>query len=197
MSPEGGRLDRMSSRVRAEATARVEQVRSAARTAARGLRTAIIVSALAALIAWLVLFGVRIGSGTPWVLSGLVVLCVLLTPAASLWYLRRQFMFITTLPNQLGEIYAEVAETADPTELKAHFDELSGKGGLRLALAIGSLVRWARAQIGVPTATAATAQLRRMLATVPLATAVGVVGTIAVMLLIPVFAVASGVLVLT
>lgn len=185
-----GAFSRLTGRVRSEVEARVEQVRAAALTAASTLGAAIICSALAALVGWLVLFGVRIGSGTPWILSGLVVLAVLLMPAFSLWYLRRQFLFIASLPEQLGDAYAQIAEVADASEIQARFAELSGKRGFRLALAIASLMRWAGGLVEIPSAP----QLGRVVTTVPLATGVGVIGTIAVVLLIPVFAIASGTL---
>ncbi|HUW04261.1 MAG TPA: hypothetical protein VMW08_18045 [Acidimicrobiales bacterium] len=189
-------IDRLTARMRAEAGQRVDQMRGAARRAASTLGTAVFGSALAAVTAWLVLFGLRIGSGTPWVLAGVVVLTILLVPAAALWYLRRQLVFIANLPDQLVEIYTEVADTADPSELKAQFDGLSGKRGLRLALAIGSLIRWARSTVDLPSTTSTTQRLGRLATTVPLATGIGVVGTVAVVLLIPMFAIASGALLL-
>lgn len=187
-------LDRLTGRVRQEAEARVDKVRSAALTAAGTLRTTIVASASAGLVAWFVLFGVRIGSGASWIIAGVVVLVVVLIPAFALWVLRRQFVFIAGLPDQLGDLAAQVADSTDSTELKERFDALSGKRGLRLALAIGSLFRWARGKVDLPSTAAAAGQLSRMVATVPLATGIGVIGTIAVVLLIPVFALASAVL---
>ena len=180
--------------MRAEAEQRVEQMRSAALRAASTLGTAVFASALAGVTAWLVLFGLRIGSGTPWVLAGVVALTILLVPAVALWYLRRKLVFLADLPDQLVEVYAEVAEAADPSELKAAFDGLSGKRGLRLVLAIGSLIRWVRTTVDVPSTTSTTQRLGRLVTTVPLATGIGVAGTIAVVLLIPMFAIASAAL---
>lgn len=195
-SGEPGRLGRAKQRVVSEANARVEQIRTAADTAARGLNKATVFSVGAAVVAWGVLFGVRLGSGPSWVMAGIVVLIVLLIPAASLWYLRRQLRFVATLPDQISELFEKAASTTDAEEVRERFATLSDKEGLRLALAVGALVRWARDHVDVPAMAGTGQHLTRVVTTVPLATGLGVVGTVAVVLLIPVFAISSAVLAL-